>query len=258
MKNLKSKKVLVTGAAKGIGRGIAISMAEAGADVAVHYNSTPAEAEELAEELRRSGCDAWTCRADISDEKQIFALFDEVEKRWGRLDAAVNNAGWDPGFVPLEKIDAEFYRKLSDINIKGTLFCCLKEIELMKKNGQGSIINIGSVQMDTSVPGRTLYAMSKGAIHALSGQLALEAGPMNIRVNNLAPGYVEVERMMNSAQYDAEEIGRGIPVGRVGKPEDIGSIAVFLASDASGFINGHSLIADGGVHRKLARYSVTD
>ena len=252
MKTLKGKKILVTGAAKGIGRGIAICMAGAGADVIVHYNSTPDEAAILVAELRKRGSDAWSWRADISNDAQRDDLFAEIRKRWGRLDAAVNNAGWDPGFIPLEKIDTQFYYKLTDINIKGTLFCCLEEMKLMKDNG-GSIINIGSVQQDTSVPGRTLYAMSKGAIHALSGQLALEAGPMNIRINNIAPGYIEVERMMKNQDYDANEIRRSIPAGRVGKPEDIGNIAAFLASDASSFINGHSLIADGGVHRKLAR-----
>jgi len=252
MKTLKGKKILVTGAAKGIGRGIAICMAGAGADVIVHYNAAPDEAAILVAELRKRGSDAWSWHADISDDAQRDDLFAEIRKRWGRLDAAVNNAGWDPGFIPLEKIDTQFYYKLTDINIKGTLFCCLEEMKLMKDNG-GSIINIGSVQQDTSVPGRTLYAMSKGAIHALSGQLALEAGPMNIRINNIAPGYIEVERMMKNQDYDANEIRRSIPAGRVGKPEDIGNIAAFLASDASSFINGHSLLADGGVHRKLAR-----
>lgn len=254
MKTLEKKKVLVTGAAKGIGRGIAICMAKAGADMIVHYNSTPGEAAFLVEELRKEGSDAWAWRADISNDKQLFDLFLEIKKRWGRLDAAVNNAGWDPGFVPLEKIDSEFYYKLTDINVKGTLFCCLEEMKLMKDNG-GSIINIGSVQQETTVPGRTLYAMSKGAIHALTGELALEGGPMNIRVNNIAPGYIEVERMMKNQDYDAETIGHSIPIGRVGRPEDIGNIAVFLASDESSFINGHTLTADGGVHRKLARNS---
>ena len=123
----------------------------------------------------------------------------------------------------------------------------------MIKQHSGSIINIGSVQQDTTVPGRTLYAMSKGAIHALTGELALEAGEFGIRVNNIAPGFIEVERLKASPSYNREGVAADIPLGRVGTPEDVGNLAVFLASAESGFISGDTIIADGGLHRRLAR-----
>lgn len=251
---LNGKRALVTGAGKGIGRGIAISLAKAGAKVIFSYRSNPEEAESLLKEINDMGGEAHTFRADLADDNQRKSMFKEIENIWGGLDIAVNNAGWDPGFVQFDKIDPELYYQLSDINIKGTLFCCLAEIELMRSNPNGgSIINVGSVQQDTSVPGRTLYAMSKGAIHAMTGQLALEAGQFGIRVNNMAPGYIEVERMAGTPGFNRDEVAEDIPVGRIGNVNDTGEFAVFLASDESSFITGQTLVIDGGVSRKLAR-----
>ena len=185
---------------------------------------------------------------DLGTEEGIEHLFSCVEEFFGGLDVAVNNAGWDPGYVPLDSIDYEFYRKLTNMNIKGTLFCCLNEIRLMRKSGNGgAIINIGSVQMETTVPGRTLYAMSKGAIHSMTGELALEGGPEGIRVNCIAPGYIEVDRMCGAPGFNREEIASGIPVRRLGIPRDIGECALFLASEKASFVNGQTFVVDGGV-----------
>ncbi len=251
---LRGKRALVTGAGKGIGRGIALALARAGAQMFLHYRSNQAEADSLLKEIRYMGREAHAFRADLANDEARSSMFAEIKTLWGGLDIAVNNAGWDPGFVQFDTIDPELYYRLSDINIKGTLFCCLAEIELMRLNPDGgSIINIGSVQQDTSVPGRTLYAMSKGAIHAMTGQLALEAGQFGIRVNNMAPGYIEVERMSKVAGFNRDEVAEDIPVGRIGDVRDTGDFAVFLASDKSSFITGQTLVIDGGVSRKLAR-----
>lgn len=249
--SLAGKRALVTGAGKGIGRGIALALARAGAELFLHYRSNPEEAESLRREI---GGKTHAFRADLARDEERDAMFAELESVWGGLDIAVNNAGWDPGFVPFDSIDPALYYRLSDINIKGTLFCCLREIALMRRNpAGGSIVNIGSVQQDTSVKGRTLYAMSKGAIHAMTGQLALEAGPFGIRVNNIAPGYIEVERMSAVPGFDRGEVAGDIPVGRIGKVDDVGEFAAFLASDAASFITGQTMAIDGGVSRKLAR-----
>jgi len=251
---LKGKRALVTGAGKGIGRGIALSLAEAGADLFLHYRSNRKEAESLLKAITGIGRKAHTFRADLSNDTELDAMFAEIKSLWGGLDIAVNNAGWDPGYIQFDTINPELYYRLSNINIKGTLFCCLREIELMRSNPLGgSIINIGSVQQDTSVPGRTLYAMSKGAIHAMTGQLALECGTLGIRINNIAPGYIEVERMSCQPEFDREQVRGDIPIGRIGNVRDVGEFAVFLASDASGFITGQTLVIDGGVSRKLSR-----
>ena len=250
---MKGKKVLVTGAGKGIGRGIALAFAKAGADLFLHYRSDPGEAKSLQDEIAALGGKSTVFQADLADQKELDAMFEAIRQQWGTLDAAVNNAGWDPGAVALDDIDEKMYYRLTDMNIKGTLFCCLRELELMGRGG--SIINLGSVQMNTTVPGRVLYAASKGAIHAMTGALALEAGPRGIRVNTIAPGYIAVERMTARPDFREDEVAAGIPVRRIGKPEDVGDLAVFLASDQAGFIAGETIVIDGGVNRKLARFS---
>ena len=248
---MKGKKVLVTGTGKGIGRGIALAFAKAGAELFLHYRSNPAEAQSLQNEIAALGGKAIVFQADLADQKELDAMFNAVRQQWGTLDAAVNNAGWDPGAVALDDIDERLYYRLTDMNIKGTLFCCLRELKLMQSGG--SIINLGSVQMNTTVTGRILYATSKGAIHSMTGALALEAGPRGIRVNTIAPGYIAVERMISRPGFDEKEIAAGIPVRRLGLPEDVGELAVFLASDKAGFIHGETIVIDGGVNRKLAR-----
>ena len=250
---MKNKKVLITGAAKGIGRGIALTFARAGAELFLHYRSNPDEAEALRKEISALGAHAILFRADLSRMEELNAMFAAIREQWGTLDAAVNNAGWDPGAVGLDDIDEKLYYRLTDMNIKGTLFCCLRELELMREGS--SIINLGSVQMNTTVPGRVLYAASKGAIHAMTGALALEAGPRGIRVNTIAPGYIAVERMTAQADFREKEVASGIPVCRIGLPEDIGELALFLASGKAGFIHGETIIIDGGVNRKLARFN---
>lgn len=252
---LSGKRILITGAAKGIGAGIAEVFAENGADLLLHYRSSPEEAEALKTRLSAFGGAIHLCRADLGTKEGIETLFAEADRVFGGLDAAVNNAGWDPGYMALEDITFESYEKLTSMNIRGTLFCCLNEIRRMRRNtpSGGSIVNIGSVQMETSVRGRTLYAASKGAIHSMTGQLSLECGKDHIRINAIAPGYIEVARMTEAPGFNREEIADGIPVGRLGEPRDIGEMALFLVSERSTFLSGQSIIVDGGVSRKLAR-----
>lgn len=254
-RELSGKRILITGAAKGIGAGIAEVFAENGADLLLHYRSSPEEAEALKTRLSAFGGAIHLCRADLGTKEGIETLFAEADRVFGGLDAAVNNAGWDPGYMALEDITFESYEKLTSMNIRGTLFCCLNEIRRMRRNTPpgGSIVNIGSVQMETSVRGRTLYAASKGAIHSMTGQLSLECGKDHIRINAIAPGYIEVARMTEAPGFNREEIADGIPVGRLGEPRDIGEMAMFLVSERSTFLSGQTLIVDGGVSRKLAR-----
>lgn len=254
-RELSGKRILITGAAKGIGAGIAEVFAENGADLLLHYRSSPEEAEALKTRLSAFGGAIHLCRADLGTKEGIETLFAEADRVFGGLDAAVNNAGWDPGYMALEDITFENYEKLTSMNIRGTLFCCLNEIRRMRRNTPpgGSIVNIGSVQMETSVRGRTLYAASKGAIHSMTGQLSLECGKDHIRINAIAPGYIEVARMTEAPGFNREEIADGIPVGRLGEPRDIGEMALFLVSGRSTFLSGQTIIVDGGVSRKLAR-----
>jgi len=246
--DLKDKRILVTGASRGIGEGIVRAFSKAGARIFLHYRTDDELAKSVAAELPG---EVHLHRADLADGEQLDAMFDDIRTVFAGLDCAVNNAGWNHPPVPLDEIDYRLYYRLTDINIKGTLFCCLHEIRLMRGNG-GSIVNIGSVHQDTSVPGRTLYAASKGAIHAMTGQLAIEAGRENIRVNNILPGYIEVGKPFLSSREDT-----GIPLRRYGQPSDIASLCLFLASEESSFITGADIVADGGVQRKLARLAQT-
>lgn len=250
------RRVLVTGAAKGIGVGIARAFAHHGDRILIHFRSDPDAAQRLADELRPHAAEVALHQADLADLDQLDQLFAHVRSLWGGLDVAVNNAGWDPGFVPLDHITPDLYRQLTDINIRGTLFCCLREIELMRQHHlRGAIINIGSVQQNTTVTGRTLYAMSKGAIHSLTAQLALETGPDGIRINNIAPGYIEVPRLTDRPDFSQPHEAAKIPLRRTGTPDDIGQFALFLASDKASFIHGQTLVADGGVSCRLARFT---
>ena len=161
--DLKGKRVLVTGASRGIGAGVVKAFSAAGAKVFLHYRSDKVLAEKIASELPG---EVHLFRADLGKADELEALFSEIKNTFGGLDAAVNNAGVVLPALEPEEITDEKYHQLTDVNIRGTLFCCLREIALMRGHG-GSIINIGSVHQDTTVPGWTLYAMSKGAIHGI-------------------------------------------------------------------------------------------
>ena len=207
-RELSGKRILITGAAKGIGAGIAEVFAENGADLLLHYRSSPEEAEALKTRLSAFGGAIHLCRADLGTKEGIETLFAEADRVFGGLDAAVNNAGWDPGYMALEDITFENYEKLTSMNIRGTLFCCLNEIRRMRRNtpSGGSIVNIGSVQMETSVRGRTLYAASKGAIHSLTGELALEGGVADLpheKVPEVAGGQLGVDRLGIAGDHGA-------------------------------------------------------
>lgn len=241
--DLKGKRVLVTGASHGIGKAVAHAFAEAGARVILNYRSDPELAQKTASEMPG---EVHLIRADIADKEQRNAMFAEIRKIFGGLDCAVNNAGWNHPAVPLDQLDEELYYRLTDINIKGTLFCCLSEIALMRGHG-GSIINIGSVHQDTTVPGRTFYSASKGAVHSMTGQLLLEVGEENIRLNNVVPGYISIKPEIQTGPQT------GIPLHRYGKVEDVAALCLFLGSQDSSFINGADLVIDGGVSRRLAR-----
>ena len=244
-RDLSGKRILVTGASRGIGAGVARAFSDAGARVALHFRTDRALAERVAAQMPG---ETHLLQADLARPEELERLFAEVETLFGGLDAAVNNAGVVLPPLPPEEITDARYHELADVNIRGTLFCCLREIALMRRSGGGSIINIGSVHQDTSVPGWTLYAMSKGAIHGLTAQLAIEVGKEHIRVNNILPGYIDVGKELVD-----EDVARSIPVRRAGLPADIAGACLYLASEASAFVNGADLVVDGGVSRKLAR-----
>jgi 3-oxoacyl-[acyl-carrier protein] reductase len=247
MSKLNGKVAIVTGASKGIGAAIAKSLAAAGASVVVNYASSKAGAEAVVADIGAAGGKAVSVRGDVSKAADAQALVDAAIKQFGRLDILVNNSGVY-GFSPLESITEEDFHRHFNVNVLGLL---LTTQAASKHLGEGSsIINIGSVVTRITPPGSAIYTGTKGAVDAITGVLSRELGPRKIRVNALNPGMIETEGTHAAgfigSDFEADAVSR-TPLGRIGQPNDIASIAVFLASDDSYWLTGEQLLAGGGV-----------
>lgn len=247
MSKLKGKVAIVTGASKGIGAGIAKSLAAEGASVVVNYSSSKAGADAVVAEIGAAGGKAIAVRGDVSKSADAQGIVDEAVKQFGRLDILVNNSGVY-GFSPIENVTEEDFHKHFNVNVLGLL---LTTQAAVKHLGEGSsIINIGSVVTRITPPGSSVYTGTKGAVDAITGVLSRELGARKIRVNALNPGMVETEGT-HAAGFIGSDFAAGTvaqtPLGRIGQPNDIGSIAVFLASDDSYWLTGEHLLAGGGL-----------
>lgn len=252
-KPFAGKVALVTGAGRGIGAVLAQSLAAQGASVAVNYAHSQAEAEAVAAAIRAAGGDAKTFQADIGSKATIDRMFAALLDTWGHLDILVNNAGFDPGATPFLEVDEALYDRVTDTNLKGAFFCTQAAARAMIARGEGGkIINISSVHARASVKHHGVYAATKGGLESLTRQLALELADYRIRVNAIAPGFIEVDRLSSRPGYDREREGKTIPWGRVGTPEDLCGLLHLLASDASDFITGQVFTVDGGSLCRLA------
>lgn len=250
-KLLNGKRVLITGAGTGIGKGIALCMARAGARVVLHFNSSKAGAEETMNTILEQQGEASIIQADLSSPEACLGLVKNASGRMGGIDIVVNNSGVTSA-VPFTGVSYEEFKAMYSVNFQSYFFCSQQAVREMERTEGGAIINISSVHGFAGVSDNSVYAAMKGAVNALTRELAIELAPKHIRVNAIAPGHVEVERHFTYQGYSTEEGSRGVPWGRVGNPEDIGNIAVFLASEKSDFITGQILYADGGLTAKLA------
>ena len=247
MSKLKGKVAIVTGASKGIGAGIAKSLAAEGASVVVNYASSKAGADAVVAEIGAAGGKAIAVHGDVSKSAEAQAIVDAAVKQFGRLDILVNNSGVY-GFAPIENVTEEDFHKHFNVNVLGLL---LTTQAAVKHLGEGSsIINIGSVVSRITPPGSSVYTGTKGAVDAITGVLSRELGARKIRVNALNPGMVETEGT-HAAGFIGSDFETGAvaqtPLGRIGQPNDIASIAVFLASDDSYWLTGEHLLAGGGI-----------
>ncbi|MFT3830257.1 MAG: glucose 1-dehydrogenase [Opitutaceae bacterium] len=246
---LAGKTALVTGASKGIGAAIAKHLAAAGAQVVVNYASSKAGADQVVAAITAAGGKAVALQGDVAKPGDITRLLAETKKNYGRLDILVNNAGVYE-FSPLAAITAEHYHRQFNVNVLGLLLTTQEAVKLFPETG-GSIINIGSVVASLTPPNSAVYTATKGAVDAITGVLAKELGPRKIRVNSLNPGMVETEGSRGAGFIGSEfekQIVAQTPLGRTGQPDDIATVAVFLASDAAGWITGEYLRAGGGMH----------
>jgi 3-oxoacyl-[acyl-carrier protein] reductase len=249
MSDLKGKVAVVTGASKGIGAAIAKGLSAAGAAVVVNYASSKEGADRVVADINANGGKAIAIKGDVAKAADMRRLFDETEKAFRTLDVLVHNAGVYTSSLPLEDITEDEFHREFNINVLGTILATKEAVKRFGPNG-GSIINISSIA-SAGHPTAAIYSGTKGAIDAITRGLAAELGPRKIRVNAIAPGGVETEGTHNAgiigSDFEKAMVAR-TPLGRIGQPDDIARVAVFLASDDSAWLTGERLTASGG-HR---------
>lgn len=248
MKKLENKVAVVTGASKGIGAGIAKHLAAAGASVVVNYSSAKAGADAVVAEITVNGGKAISVQGNVTNEADITRIFDETHKAFGAVDILVNNAGVYK-FGGIEEITAEDFHQQFNTNVLGLLLTTKGAVKNFNANG-GSIINIGSVVSAIAPVGSSIYTATKGAVDSITHVLAKELAGKKIRVNSINPGMVETEGTHTAGFIGSDmqtEMVRTTPLGRVGQPDDIADVAVFLASEDARWLTGEILLAGGGV-----------
>jgi 3-oxoacyl-[acyl-carrier protein] reductase len=243
---LSGRSAIVTGASRGVGKGIALELAKAGARVAVNYGSSKALADATVAEITTLGADAFAVKGDVSVATDVAAIFDAVAARWGRIDVLVNNAGVQT-WTPLLDVTESEWTRVMDTNLKGCFLCTQAAARYMKDAGGGAIVNVGSGCNKVPFPKLVAYTASKGGIEMLTKVSAVELGPLGIRVNCVAPGAIEIERTKIENPNYAEVWGRITPLRRVGTPADVGTAVVFLASADASFISGQTIWVDGAL-----------
>jgi 3-oxoacyl-[acyl-carrier protein] reductase len=247
MSKLTGKVAVVTGASKGIGAAIARALAAEGAAVVVNYASSKAGADAVVAAITKAGGKAVAVGGDVSKKAEAEGIIDAAIKKFGRLDILVNNSGVYE-FAPIEAVTEDAFHKMFNVNVLGAI---LTTQAAVKHLGEGaSIINIGSGASRTTPANSTVYTGTKGALDAITGVLARELGPRKIRVNSLNPGIVETEGSVSGGFIGSDFEKRLVadtPLGRIGQPDDIASVAVFLASDDSAWLTGEQLITSGGL-----------
>jgi glucose 1-dehydrogenase len=254
---LRGQKALVTGASKGLGAGIAVALAQAGADVGVNYCGDQEGAEQTASYVRAAGRTAVVLKADVSREAEVLEMFRLVIEKLGRIDILVNNAGFQRN-APFEHMALAEWQAVIDTNLTGQFLCAREAVRAFKRQGldpaisraMGKIICISSVHDIIPWAGHVNYAAAKGGVMLLMKSIAQELAPLKIRVNSLSPGAIRtpmnVEKLTTPAEYKRILLDH-IPSGRIGEPEDVGRAAVWLASDDSDYVQGATLYIDGGM-----------
>lgn len=251
--DLSGKVALVTGASSGIGAAVARLLAQAGAKVAVNYNRSRQQAEEVVLKIRETGGDARAFQADVTDVKQIDALIQAVEASYGTVDILVNNAG----HMIERKLNADMteslYHQVMDLNVKSTVFMCKAVLPGMYAKKSGIIVNMASQAAHSGGgTGSSVYAASKAAIIAYSKGLAKEVATHGIRVNTVSPGFIGNTRFhaqLTSPEAKAATLA-GTPLGRQGEPEEVAGVVLFLASDLSSYMTGETIEINGGAFMK--------
>ena len=247
MSKLTGKVALVTGASKGIGAAIAKALAAEGAQVVVNYASSQAGADAVVQAITAAGGKAVAIQGDVSKAEQASGLVEAAVKEFGRLDVLVNNSGVY-AFGAIEDITEDHYRRMFDVNVLGVLLVTQAAVKHLSDGG--SVINISSVVTSLTPPSSSVYSGTKAAVDAITSVLAKELGPRKIRVNSILPGMVETEGTHTAGFIGSDFEHNAVaqtPLGRIGQPDDVAKVAVFLASDDSGWVTGEHLTVSGGI-----------
>src|SRR4030081_2854940 len=244
---MNTQVVLITGGLTGIGRATALAFAKEGAQLIVSGRRDE-EGQKLVTEIRKNGAEAEFVRADVRREEDVRNLIDKTVERFGRLDVAVNTAGTEGVPGPVTEQTAETYAATFETNVLGTLLSMKHELRVMLPQKRGSIVNVSSTFGQTGGAGASVYAASKHAVEGLTQSAALEAAGSGVRVNVVAPGPIDTGMLTRFTGTDERKAGliAGVPLKRVGKPEEIAESIVFLSSDKASFITGATIAVDGG------------
>ena len=246
---LANKVALITGSSKGIGRAIAERFAQEGADVVIDYNSTRSGAEDALRTVEAAGRRGLIVKADLSSTAEVRKLVATAIAHFGRLDILVNNAGVET-HAPFWEVTEEDYDRVLDVNLKGVFFTTQEMVRhLMQTKRRGKIVNISSVHEDLPFPNFAAYCASKGGLKMLTRNLSVELGPLGININSIAPGAIETPintKLLNDPQK-LNALLTQIPLSRLGKPDDVSGLAVFLASDDADYVTGSTYFVDGGL-----------
>ena len=244
---MTGKVCLVTGGGSGIGRATALKMAEEGADAVVIAGRRESEIEATAAACRDLGAQALAVGTDVTREDEVERLVKTALDRFGRLDAAFNNAGVQERRAPLEQQSRAIYDDVFDGNVRSVFYCLRHQLPAMFARGQGRIVVNASVSgVRNPNPGLSLYSASKAAVISLVRSAAMEAAPRGVSVNAVAPGRVVTDMMLRSGVGDMASVAAGLPLRRMGKPEEVAEAVVWLLSDAASYVVGHVLATDGG------------
>ncbi|HEX6553612.1 MAG TPA: SDR family oxidoreductase [Ktedonobacteraceae bacterium] len=249
MGQLDAKVAIVTGSDSGIGRAIAIQLAQEGATVVVNYAHAQAKAEEVQQTIEKNKGKAVVIQADVSQYQQAVGLIQRTVEQLGRLDILVNNAGMEIHNAFLDYTEQQFDRVIG-VDLKGAFFCAQAAArEMVKSKTAGRIINVSSVHEDIAMPRNAPYCCAKGGVRMMTRTICLELAPFNITVNNIAPGAIHTP-IDADVEADPEKMAtllNEIPLHRMGQPEEIAKLVLFLASDAAAYVNGSTYVIDGGL-----------
>jgi NAD(P)-dependent dehydrogenase (short-subunit alcohol dehydrogenase family) len=248
MFDLTGQVAVITGSSRGIGRAIAESMAQAGARVVVSSRKQPA-CDAVVAAIHNAGGEALAVPCNVGDRAQLEALVDRTMEHWGRLDILVCNAAVNPYFGPMSQMPDDAYDRIMNTNVRSNFWLCNFAAKRMVANGGGSIIIVSSIGANQGSATLGVYGMSKAADFALVRNLAIEWGPQGIRANGIAPGLIKTDfsRALWQNEQLLRSVEQGTPARRIGQPEDIGGVAVFLASRAAAYLTGQTLVVDGGI-----------